>query len=545
MNNARRIISLTLVFALVSLGLTAQAQLTRNTRYQQDQLIRRVENDATRFRTTLADAMNNSNVDNTRREQNGDIYVSDLLNATAQLRDRFNRRQATASDVQLVLDRATLVNNFLRRSQLGGQVDTDWTAVSADLTELANAYGIRWRGYANNRGNNPNGTTYGNNGGYNNNGNYGNNGYGNYGARLTGTYRLDASRSDDPANVASLATRSLPYNTRQQTYDELLRRLTAPDALAIDQQGTQVSIASTRAPQFTLVADGTERVEQTPNGRTVRARASLAGNQLNVSTTGDRNSDFTVTFTPIDGGRSLEVTRRISDINLRTPATVRSVYTRSADVAQFDIYQGGNGYGNSNNNYPNNNYPNNTTTASGDFIVPDGATLVATLNQDLSTATTTEGTSFSMTVSQPAEWAGAIIDGHVSHIARSGRVTGRSEMTLNFDHITQRDGRAYSFSGFVDGVRATNGQTVRVDNEGTVQDSGSQTTRTEERAAIGTAVGAIIGAIASGGKGAAIGAILGGGAGAGSVYAQGRDDLSLPRGTEVTIRASSPQRNSR
>jgi hypothetical protein len=543
MNNARRIISLTLVFALVSLGLTAQAQLTRNTRYQQDQLIRRVENDATRFRTTLADAMNNSNVDNTRREQNGDIYVSDLLNATAQLRNRFNRRQATASDVQLVLDRATLVNNFLRRSQLGGQVDTDWTAVSADLTELANAYGIRWRGYANNRGYNPNGTTYGNNGGYGNNGNngnYGNNGYGNNGARLTGTYRLDASRSDDPANVASLATRSLPYNTRQQTYDELLRRLTAPDALAIDQQGTQVSIASTRAPQINFTADGTERVEQMPSGRTVRARASLTGNQLNVSTTGDRNSDFTVTFTPIDGGRSLEVTRRISDINLRTPATVRSVYTRSADVAQFDIYQGGSGYGN-----PNNNYPNNATTASGDFIVPDGATLVATLNQDLSTATTTEGTSFSMTVSQPAEWAGALIEGHISRVARSGRVTGRSEMTFNFDRITQRDGRAYSFSGFVDGVRAPNGQTVRVDNEGTVQDSGSQTTRTEERTAIGTAVGAIIGAIASGGKGAAIGAILGGGAGAGSVYAQGRDDLNLPRGTEVTIRASSPQRNSR
>ncbi len=64
--------------------------------------------------------------------------------------------------------------------------------------------------------------------------------------------------------------------------------------------------------------------------------------------------------------------------------------------------------------------------------------------------------------------------------------------------------------------------------------------RTVQRAAIGTAVGAIIGAIAGGGKGAAIGAVIGAGAGAGSVYVQGRDDLDLPSGTEITIRATGP-----
>jgi hypothetical protein len=53
-------------------------------------------------------------------------------------------------------------------------------------------------------------------------------------------------------------------------------------------------------------------------------------------------------------------------------------------------------------------------------------------------------------------------------------------------------------------------------------------------------VGAIIGAIAGGGKGAAIGAILGAGAGAGSVYVQGREDLELMSGSEVTLRASAP-----
>jgi len=61
------------------------------------------------------------------------------------------------------------------------------------------------------------------------------------------------------------------------------------------------------------------------------------------------------------------------------------------------------------------------------------------------------------------------------------------------------------------------------------------------RGGIGAALGAIIGAIGGGGKGAAIGAAVGAGVGAGSVYVQGRDDLELRSGTEMTIRASAPQ----
>ena len=123
--------------------------------------------------------------------------------------------------------------------------------------------------------------------------------------------------------------------------------------------------------------------------------------------------------------------------------------------------------------------------------------------------------------------------------SRSGRVTGRSDMSLNFDTIRYQ-GRTYQFAGFIDSVRAQGGSTVQVDNEGTVRDDDSRGTQTAQRAAIGTAVGAIIGAIAGGGKGAAIGAILGAGAGAGSVYVQGRGDLDLMSGSEVTIRASAP-----
>jgi hypothetical protein len=80
----------------------------------------------------------------------------------------------------------------------------------------------------------------------------------------------------------------------------------------------------------------------------------------------------------------------------------------------------------------------------------------------------------------------------------------------------------------------------RVDNEGSAQGA-NQTTQTIQRAGVATTVGAIIGAIAAGGKGAVIGGIIGTAGGASSVFIQGKDNLELLAGTELTIRSSGPR----
>ena len=78
-----------------------------------------------------------------------------------------------------------------------------------------------------------------------------------------------------------------------------------------------------------------------------------------------------------------------------------------------------------------------------------------------------------------------------------------------------------------------------VDTEGTAKGD-SQTKETVKRGGIGAGIGAVIGAIAGGGKGAAIGAIIGGSAGAGSVILQGKDDLQLKAGSSITVQSSAP-----
>ena len=495
---------------------------------QLDALIRRIENGTDRFRASMGNALNSSTYNGTRAEDNINQFVRDFENATDQLRSRFTSRNSAASDVESVLRQATYIDDFMTRNRLSVRAESDWTTLKGDLNQLASAYTVAWNWDVNSL------PGYGNTAG--NGGVIDNDRRGNRANRLTGTFRLDASQSDNAATVAENATRNLPYAERQRVREQLLRRFDAPEMLAIERNGNNVTIASSRASQTTFVANAPETREQLPDGRYSRVNAQLTGDRLVVSSAGNRETDFTVTFDPIEGGRRLRVTRQIWNARLgANPLTVNNVYDRTSDVAEWNVYNGttAGGY-----NQPG-GYDN---TASGGFIVPDGQTLNARLETDLSTKTASVGDRFTLTVVTPGQFEGATIEGRIASVSRSGRVTGRSDMSLNFDTIRTRDGRTYQFAGFVESVRAMNGESVQVDNEGTVRDDNSQGTKTAQRAAIGSAVGAIIGAIAGGGKGAVIGAVLGGGAGAGSVYVQGSDDLNLLSGTEVTIRASAPNR---
>jgi hypothetical protein len=414
-----------------------------------------------------------------------------------------DNRSASSGDVQSVLDHAAYIDQFVGSNQLSTRTESDWSSLRTDLNQLASAYNVAWNW---DRTPGP-GPIYGAGG-------------------LTGTYRLNLSQSGNARTAAENATRSLPASRRQRVFDSLMRRFDAPDVLAIEQRGSNVTIVSTRAPQINFVADGREHVETTPNGRTVRVRASLIGDQLRIVRTGERDQDFTVTFDPVSNNRLL-VTRQLYADQLSQPVSVQSYYDRTSEVAQLDLYRGPDSVPGSG-------------TVSGDFIVADGTQLVAELNSQLSTEASKENDRFTMRVLSPGQYAGSVIEGYVSNVNRSGRITGRSEMTLNFDTIRMPNGRTYRYAGIVETVRTPGNETVRVDNEGSVRDS-DQTNRTVTRTAIGTAVGAIIGAIAGGGKGAAIGAVIGAGTGAGSVYIQGREDLDLPVGTEVTIRTTGPR----
>lgn len=475
--------------------------------FQMRQLVDRLNVLSATFSRNLRNDLNrrNSNdrywLDDIRRQ------LGDFETALTQLRNRVNSRQSSSSDARNVLDRAAFLNNFIANRQLSYQTENNWSSLRTDLDRLASAYNIAWN-WSNVPG-----------------GDYG--GAGGSRRDLNGTFRLNTSRGDDVRTAVDNATRNLSLAERQRVYDSLIRRFDPPQMIAIERRGTSVTIVSTRAPQINFVANGREEVETTPQGRSVRVRASFSGDALTITRTGERANDFTVTFDP-SSGRDLIVTRTLYSDRFTQPVTVRSYYDRTSDVAQLNIYD------------TNREGSISGDVATGTFVVPNGTQLVAVLNNDLSTQNVREGDRFTMTVRSPGQYDGATIEGSVITVNRGGRITGRSEMTLDFDTIRMRNGQTYRFAGILESVRTPNGEVVRVDNEGAVRDS-DQTSKTVQRTAIGTAVGAIIGAIAGGGKGAAIGAVIGAGAGAGSVYVQGRNDLDLTAGTELTVRSTGPR----
>jgi len=338
----RKSLLMLLAMVVLSAGTSltqAQRETYRGNSRVLRQLLLRLENHTDAFRNSL----NAQTRSNTVRGESLGTLAQDLDTAIVQLRQRFDRGTSTATDAQEVLNRGALVERSMTgRIGRNLSVTRSWTNLRTDLNQLATIYNLSWPSIAV-------GEPYPNNGAN----------------RLTGTYRLDQSQSDDPAQAADRATQSLPYGNRSRLRDQLVTRLASPDQIAIDLRGSDVTLASSRAPQISFTADGIERVETTNTGRTIRARATLSGQQLTVSSVGDRDSEFNVTFEPIDYGRRLRVTRRVIVPGLSNSVIVQSTYNKTDEVARFDINTGPQ------------TYPTNPTN---DFLIVNGETVIAVLD---------------------------------------------------------------------------------------------------------------------------------------------------------------------
>lgn len=375
-------------------------------------------------------------------------------------------------------------------------------------------------------------------------------------SNLTGTYQLDSSRSDNVQEIVDEAIANNNVSNRDEAKQDLQEKLEAPQTLAIEIRGNQATLASTMTQQVTFTADGQDRTQTLPDGSTMRIRTTLRGQQLTVSSlVNNNNNDYTVTFTSVDNGRSLKVTRRMTTDYLSQTVFTESIYTKTDSVARLDISDdqnnssgnttSGNYPTNNGNNSPNpsttsGNYPPTTRTAkTGQYIVANGEIITGTLENLVSTKASQNNDRFRMRVTSPNLYRGAIIEGYISGIDRSNRnPIGSAKLTFNFETIRLANGQTYDFAGFLQSVTDASGNDVKVDSEGSV--SKSQTKQTAKRAGIGAGAGAIIGAIIGGAKGAIIGAGIGAGGGAGSVAIENKGDLELEAGSSITVQSSSP-----
>jgi hypothetical protein len=155
--------------------------------------------------------------------------------------------------------------------------------------------------------------------------------------------------------------------------------------------------------------------------------------------------------------------------------------------------------------------------------IPTGTGLTVRLNEHLNSEETNVGSSFHGVLTSPVIVngkkvvpKGAEVVGEVIKVERSGRLSNPGELHLVLGSI-QFGGRTYSIT-----------------TENLVIKGESHTKSNLEKIGGGTAAGALIGALAGGGKGAAIGAGAGAAAGTGVAAATGKKAADVPSEAVLT-----------
>lgn len=110
-----------------------------------ERILHRIEDQSGKFRGSLDSALDRSRLNDTDREDNINSFIKEFDQEVKRLHDRFDDRKSVAADVQSVLDRAARIDNFMRRRGLGERAEREWSALRANLDQLAEAYSVSWR----------------------------------------------------------------------------------------------------------------------------------------------------------------------------------------------------------------------------------------------------------------------------------------------------------------------------------------------------------------------------------------------------------------
>jgi hypothetical protein len=163
------------------------------------------------------------------------------------------------------------------------------------------------------------------------------------------------------------------------------------------------------------------------------------------------------------------------------------------------------------------------------ITVPAGTDIGVRMIDSISSKTNATGQTFRASLAEPLTVdgetiipAGAPVSVLLAEAKGAGRIKGNSELEVRAVSI-ERHGHAYNIETNV--------------KEEVGKGRGKQTAI---RSGVGAAAGAIIGALAGGGKGAAIGSLAGGGAGAGFQLATHGQQVSIPSETVLTFRLQAP-----
>jgi hypothetical protein len=174
------------------------------------------------------------------------------------------------------------------------------------------------------------------------------------------------------------------------------------------------------------------------------------------------------------------------------------------------------------------------------ITVPAGTQVLLHLRSPIDTKTAKVGdgvycqTSFPITQDNVAVIpAGTYVKGKIAQVKRAGRIKGRAEILFNFTTMIFPNGYTIDLPGALENAPGSRNSTV-ADKEGTVK-ADSQKGKDAGTVAKTGATGAVIGAVASGGKGAGIGGLAGAAVGLGQVLFTRGQDVRIDQNTALEM----------
>lgn len=460
---------------------------------QMSTLLSRIDLKAGIFRTQLQASLNGETT--AGRDDSVLTYLSRFEAATTRLRQQFGRRDATLLDVTDVLTAATYVDQYMARNRTTPEASGQWRDLRNELTTLSTYYRQNWDWNQNL----PTGPLAG---GTDLRG---------FASRITGTYRLNTSASEDVTPIINRALGSANVADRENTRISLERRLRSPEMLAIEMNNRTVSMASSLLPKVTFQADGTARSEINERGRTVTTTATVDEDGLMITYLGQRSNDFYLTIVPSRSGR-LSVTRRVFLDESSEGISVTSVYEKIDNAARWTGLSMRVGD------------PTTPEVIRDSFVVPAGTRLSLQLRSAVSSSPATDRVS--MEVTSPGQFRRAIVNGRLLLEDPRSRIAGRTRALIAFDTITLADGNTYPFAGDILSITSSEGEVLEVTNQT------ANTTTAPAQRGVGGILGALIGAIS--------GVPVDQGTSttqAGAIVSQRGDRIYLGVGSEVTVLA--------
>jgi hypothetical protein len=174
--------------------------------------------------------------------------------------------------------------------------------------------------------------------------------------------------------------------------------------------------------------------------------------------------------------------------------------------------------------------------------IPKGAHALLKLINSLSTRTAREGDYVYLRTATPIVSGGEVlvpvdsyVTGVVTHSKRSGRVTGRAELSIRIDTLTLASGKVVKMTPTLSAVDSEGTDQKVVGKENEVKQGASKGADAQTIATTG-AVGAAIGGLADRSwKGAGIGAGVGGGVGLATVLLTRGREVELHQGSTIDV----------